>query len=457
MSIFDLFRKSEWNKLQTFTEGVQRDVGNLIALDSMSKAAVSEQVSRLQEAPANQSIGTYSDLVGALSEQRIMQEIRLAILSTGVGKEFTALTWNCLPPARAVGFLGILAMCEYRNSEQLTVQNDLKHSGYSAHPDEARTQLIVLLANHLSISELNRVRQFDNDVFRKFWLALRKTLFIDIQLASIGERSGLPLGTKERFAGLSAPRKQIVLLFAEALAKNEPNGRENAATPKKPAAKFDLARSQAEHPFKYVPYTKLIYQMQALSREIALNFSSLEIQESELTRMIGAEGSIPSTTVAKLVELDSDIAAYCMTVAAVMSHETTFVGCGVWKKLTEFFEAGNQGRMAVAALTKISRLPQRSDTDLAALQKRAASLALTMQQEIRQSATNYRQAGRNDKLRLEALLAGTQVLKHVLKNPRYGRALEKHLRALFVALDPKLVEIKSGELLIWDQQKLLVV
>jgi hypothetical protein len=455
MGLFDLFQNSEWKKLKTFPATVQQDIAYLIALDSLVKAAVANRVGQLQEQKPVGSSGIRARFCKSLSEEDLIHEIQLAALSTGIGKEFSAVHWNFLPPFRAVSILGILAMCEYRNAEQLSTENDLKHSGYSAYPDEARTQLLVLVANKESVDELDQVRVFDAELFRDFWLNLRKTIFVDLQLNVASEPPGLSLTTKERFEKLSAPRKEILLLFAESLSKKKPNLEPKQGQPKSAPTPFNLAQSQKEHPFKYVPYPKLIHVMRELPPRIEHFFRQLSIDDYELRRIIGAKRDATTALLTELISLDADTAAYCIIVAAVTTRERGFAGCGVWKKLTEAVESKNRARFCVAAQAMATGIIGDAQNDLADSDSKIASLALNLAQEMRRSPGNYLNASGDDVSRLSNLLAGTMVLKHVLNHPRFGKTFSTFNIELFNSLDPILEEIKSGELLTWDQQEKL--
>ncbi len=139
MSIFDLFRKSEWSKLVALPKAVQQDIACVLAFEFHIRTTITNSVA--------QDFGC--DLIGMTNEQKNLtqsiksnqnfeRELYLAILTTGIGKIFPSVTLQYLPPEKMVHILGILTMCEYRNAEQKIVQNDLQYSGYSFDPDEAR-------------------------------------------------------------------------------------------------------------------------------------------------------------------------------------------------------------------------------------------------------------------------------------------------------------------------------
>jgi hypothetical protein len=222
----------------------------------------------------------------------------------------------------------MILACESRNNERLLVQDAQKFFGYSGDPDEARTQLLVLMANHIDVDELDHIRVFDSEVFRDFWVKLRKTVFVDMQFNVVSGQPGLSPAIKKRFAELSNPRKEFVLRLAESLSKKE----SNAEAPEVTSKPFSLAQHQKEHPFLFVPYPKLINVMRGVIPRVLNFFKQLSIDEYELRRIIGAKSDV---SLSELFELDAETAAYCIVVAAVMSRDPKFANCGVFKKLAE--------------------------------------------------------------------------------------------------------------------------
>ena len=68
---------------------------------------------------------------------------------------------------------------------------------------------------------------------------------------------------------------------------------------------------------------------------------------------------------------------------------------------------------------------------------------------------NYIKAGGDEQARVQVLLAGTMIFRHVLNHPRYGKSLLPYVIKSFAALAPILDEIKNGELLTWSEQEKL--
>jgi len=460
MGLFDLFRKSEWRKLQSFPSGVQHDIAYLVALDSLVKAAVANAMQNLfvRQGESNHVSAVFER---ACREPLFAREVHLAVLSTGIGKEFSQIPWAFLPSFRAVGVLGIMAMCEFRNAEELTVQNDIKHSGYSADPDEARTQILVMQANEAGVDDFSEVRSFDQRVFRDFWVELRQVVFSDLQRNARSEPPGLSAVNKERFDKLSDTRKKFLLMLAESLANKKPQNTKAqdspSVTPKPVPAPFNLEQNQREHPFKYVPYTKLIKVMDSLSAGIARFYRQMRIDEYELRRLIGAKKGLSEPLLADIIALDADTTAYCIVVVSVLQREPDFTGCGVWKKLTETLEKRNMMRvsLAVAAMTSgmVGSGASGGDSDV----KNNASLALNLINKIRGAARKYISSGGDELSRVGVLLGGTVIFKHVINHPRYGSDLGTFVSDSFASLDPILDGIKGGELLTWKEQEQLKV
>lgn len=457
MGLFDLFRKSEWEKLKNFSVGVQQDIGNLVALNALTKAAVVNSVRRVQGLGGPSPSSSNNSLCKALAEESVTHELHLAVLSTGIGKEFSVIQWAYLPPSKAVSILGILAMCEYRNAELLTVENDLKHSGYIVDPDQARTQMLVLLANQLNLEDLEKLRIFDVEVFRDFWLDLRRVIFSDIQLNVVSEQVGLSLANKERFERLSAPRKEILLLLADSLSKKSPNADEKTEQPKAPVPPFNLAQSQADHPFKYVPYTKLIYLSRRVSREVAKFVDTLAINDYELRRLIGAKSNLSNALLEEIFELDANVAAYCVVMSAVLKREPDFLLSGVCKKLNEELQNKNMKGLALTAQAMMRGYLGDALTDVDSDPYKAASISLDLIQKIRRSPGKFIKEGGGKNSSLPSLVAGTITIKHILNHPRYGKSLEQFFISTFDSLNPLLDEIESGKLLTWDEQTKLTV
>lgn len=456
MDLFDLFQKSEWRKLQAYPRGVQQDIAYLVSLDSLIKTAVASAISQTCTTEKAGLSSAAEAFCTALAGKSLASELHLGVLATGVGKEFAKLKWAYLPPARAVSVLGILAMCEFRNSEQLIVQNDLKYSGYSNDPDEARAQYLVLVAQTADVGDLDEVKTFEDMVFLDSWSNLRKTVFQDIQLNVNSESPGLSAAIKDRFERLSQPRQETLLLLADSLSKQKPNSETAPSAPPKAAAPFNLEQSKKDHPFWYVPFPKLVTTMDKVSPHVLHFFKTLSIDDYELRRVAGAKDFVPSVVLHGLAVFDADILAYCIVVAAVMKAEPDFVRCGVWKKITQTFEKRNMAQFHLAAQAQVNGMLGDAKINLEIDDPKKSSLGLNLMQEIRKAPINYTKAPGDQQANLHLLLAGTLILRHVLNHPRYGSALSAFVIDRLASLEPVLEEFKNGELLAWDQQKELI-
>lgn len=455
MGLFDLFRKSEWQKLKGYPPGVQHDIAYLVVFDSLIKAAVANSIQRFLSSQQTKVSDVVTALGKVLTAPITAHELHLAILATGVGKEFSSIRWSYLPPFSAVSCLGIITIGEFRNAGQLTVENVLKYSGYSADPNEARTQLLVLMANSEEIADLDQVRAFDSAGFFDFWVTLRKTVFTDLQLNVSSESPGLSLATKERFERLSRSRQEILLQLAESLSKKKPNADTQPGAPKVASAPFNLEQSKREHPYCYVPYPKMIHVMNSLSPRIKNFFRELSVDNYELRRVVGAKEVVSEALLARLVDLDANIAAYCIVIAAVSKRDPKFIGCPVWRKITESFSSKNMQSFLLFAAARSSGMFGDVDVKLEIDDPRNASLALNLIQEVRVTPSNYLKMTSNEAEKIRALLAGTIILRHILNHPRYGKSFLPNLTTIVAALDPILDELKNGELLTWDEQKSL--
>ncbi len=452
MSLFNLFRKSEWSKLKRFHPNALNDVSRLVAFDSLIKAAISSSIGREFGNAEKWSCDSWKELSKALSANKLFGELHLAILSTGNGKTFESINWSCVPSHRPISFLGALAMCEFRTDEHLNSMNDLKYSGYSVHPDEARSQFLVVLADHADVNDLDEVKDFDDEVFIDFWNKLRKTVFLDLQLNVNTETPGLSAITKERFDRLSKSRQEAVLIFADVLSKKS-GSQEPPPEIKKEPPPFNPQQHKLEHPFLYVPYTKLVRLMDKLAPDIRHFFHKLSIDEYELRRIVEAKDFVSIDAILDLVVFDCEILAYSLVVAIVENHEPNFAGCGVWKKVTEIFENRNSKRRINAASMQANGMLGDATARDAVDVEKAVALSLDLLMEIRRASTEFNKSSGD----YGVLLKGTTVLKHVFNHPRYREPFSEYMIDVFSTIEPVLKDFTQGELLAWKEQENLKV
>lgn len=452
MGIFDRFRKSDWRKIESFPEGVRRDIACLILMDQNIAATTFDEVRSIRMRGAASSSPAYELLINALSEEALISEIQIAILSTGVGKELDAIQWGYLKPVRAVGILGVIAMTKYRGLGPGPGRANLEPSGYSAHPDEARTQLLVLLAQTAGIKDFEEVRDFDFEVFRPFWLSIRRAVFSSIPTATASGSLSLSRPIQQKFDQYQASVKDMFLQLASTLASGTPNVTSDASVKKVAQSNFNLIEHQKLHPFRYVPYTAVLKTIDIVASNLARNFISLRINESEVRRISSARVDLSNSQLSKILQLDFNIAAYSITVAAVLKHDPDFSMSGVWKKITELFQNRNKATIYAAANIRLSGLLGSGSDVGEDKYKDIASMSLNFVQRIRSSPSNFRSATGSDAQRIAVLLAGTLVLRHVISHPAYGKDVTALVAQAFEDLGPLLDEMKRLDPLTWDQQ-----
>ncbi|MDO9050884.1 MAG: hypothetical protein Q7U70_05285 [Methylotenera sp.] len=457
MRLFNLFRKSEWSKLKAYPTAVQQDIALLTAFDSLIKTAVSNAVKLSITAERGEALKPWVRLCDALGEQLFINELLLSMLTTGVGKEFSNIKWTYLAPQKAVTVLGILAMCEIRNAEQLIVENDLKYSGFSSDPDDARSQYLVMLAGAADVEDLDDVKAFDDIFFREFWCSLRKTIFQDIQINVNSESSGLTAVTKERFEKLSKPRQEILLMFADSFSKKVLSKESIPETPKPVAKPFDLEQSKLDHPFLFVPFPKLVNLMDKLSPQIFHFIVSLSVDEYDIRRMVQAKDVVPINFLYDMLKFDAAILSYGIIGAVIARQESRFVGSGIWKKFTEVFEKRHLPDRVSAAQVLLAGLLGDANPNMKIDASSLTSLGLNLLMEIRRAPSNYNKVGENGNANIAPLLGGTIILKHLFNHPRYGKLIGSYVVEVIADIGLDLEELTHGELLAWDQQKDLQV
>ena len=466
MNIFGLFQNSEspdWVRFKAFSPAVQQDVASLLTLHSLARYSIPKE---LQKADGDTQISHDSDSARHASRmfseslkthKELAGELQLCLLATCVGKVFGAIKWNLLPPERAIECLGLLAMCEYRNLDQLEGDVDLKQSGYSSDPDEARTQYIVLAANTAGVTTFSAINNYLDEVFLGRWNLLRNDLLVT-NPSQIGINSStLSEYTKGLLLGLSPARRDLLLGIGESLAKKEA-----AKTPAKPAnidpvkaaAPFDAAKYRSEHPLLFVPFPKLISIMEQAASDIRAAYIKLQIDEYELHRLVSAKERLPNAMIGRLLTADTRVLAYAILVAVAGDKDEKFIGCGVWKKVTESSENKGRGDFQLMAEMQANGILGGAKSSIEPTRERDFTLSVNHAQLCRRAPSNYLKiplSHRHEHLNL--LYAGTTILRHVLNHPEHGKALASMTIALYRGIDHLVVELTKGELLNWDQQK----
>lgn len=459
MSLFDLFRKSEWSKLIAFPQAVQQDIACILAFEFHIRATITNSIAQDFGRDLSSMSNEQRKLTQSIkSNQNFIRELYLAVLTTGVGKIFPSVTLQYLPPEKLVHVLGILTMCEYRNSEQKIVQNDLQYSGYSIEQDEARVQYLVMIADALKIVNLDEIKRFDNDYFFDFWSKLRGLVYIECQNSVATDLAAFSETLKPRFNSLSNSRKETLVILADSLSHKQQKSLAKISEPAKPIAPFDPEVHKKEHPFLYVPYPKLVRLMDEVSVTLLTNYKNLPIDEYELRRLIEAKDSVPTSLLSSMTKFDSEVLAYAIVVASIVPNEEKFVGAGVWKRITEVLEKRNLTQFQRIAEAQCNGMLGDAKIDIENTDPQNLSLGLNLLMVCRKAPSEYVNsslARRSENL--PVLFSGTVIFRHVLNHPKYGKLLASSVKAIFQSIAPKLDEMTKGELLNAEQQKQLTL
>lgn len=456
MNIFGLFQNKEWNSFKAFPPAVQQDLASLLGLDSLAKTSISGCLSRAgrDNAPDSSHGDAVRRAAGALSNAlrqggALAGELQVCLLSTGVGKVFDAIKWNLIPPERVIECLGFLAMCQFRRNDGLEGDIDLKQSGYSSDPDEAKTQFLVMAAGIAGVGDFRGVNRYSDEEFDAIWGRLRQELF-EANPARVGREVSLPKDLKDLFLGLSAARQQLLLGLGESLANKKIEKTQEQQAAKEP---FDPVKHKEQHSLLYVPFPKIISIMRRAESDVVATFRGLKVQEYELRRLVSAKIGLPPAMVERFIAADARVVAYAITVAAAGTKDEKFIGCGVWKKVTESMEKKSlldfqfMGEVQTYGMFgDVKKMPPKEGHDF--------SLGLEQSTLARKAPGNFLRASRAHRAEnIHLLFGGTVILRHVLNHPEFGQKLAAMTLGLLDAIDLILEELKKGELLDWDQQK----
>lgn len=445
------FQKSDWAKLNEFSFDVKEDISHLLALDALSRSAVQNNAKKLLSSTNNFADKNFSQLAKKLNEKLLLNELYIALLSTGIGRSYDEIKWNKVAQSTIVKLIGIVVMCEYRNNDQQTVENDLTKSGYSFSSNEARTQFIVMLGNAANIKDYACLKAFDEKLFSDFWLSTRKFIFDGVQANVNAEESGTSLVAKERFQLHTKPRQETFLMLANSLAKKSSNSEasKQQATPAAPAAPFNAEQHKKDHPLLYIPHPKVTELITQITKETLDFYTSLGINEYEMRRVGGLKDDVPSPLLNMVFMYDSSVLAYCATVAVMQRKESKFVGCGVWKAITENFQRSNMLVFSVMA-----GFQQNGALDVNAISPQGNPKAsLDLIGCIRRSANDFLNSNADLDSRIKLLLQGTVVYRNLISYPAYSKHLASYISSVFKKIEQHVGVLSHGELLSWEQQK----
>ena len=459
MNLLNLFKKSEWSKLSKFDSGVQQDIAYLIACDSLFAAAIKDSLRKLIENVASDGNTIFKNFANALNQRECVQELEIALLSTGVGKRFDGIRWSKVSPETVVKLVGILVMGNFRNGDQLSAENDIQKSGYYYASNEARSQFLIFLANHTNTIDLNMVRKFDEEYFSKYWIDTRVFLFEQLQLNISAEPAGLTAVVKDRFEKLSANRKSALLILAESLKNKKVDANKksnttsnNVEAPPKPVAPFDPEQHKIDHPYCYIPHTKVSKLMLDCFKLVMDEFKDIGVSNYDFRRLSGIKDDVPDVMLNMVPLFDASVLAYCVLVAVAQNKESKFVGCGVWKEVTKTFEKDNMLQFGL-----MSGFKKNGSVNLAAIDptvpRNSDNTGLDLLSLIRKSPNEFLKSNEDVVIRVKLLLQGTVVFGNMLSHPIYSKPLSSIIDSVFKKVTTNLDELSKGELLSWDKQK----
>jgi len=438
-SMFELFESPDWSRFKAIPQPIQQDIRSLLLLDSLAKSSIGRALEHLSRTDETKTLATH-----IREKPSLVGELQICLLSTAVGKALDQSTWNSLAAERAIDCLGGLAMCEFRNGDTVEGDLDLRASGYSPDPDEARTQFLVMSATTMDLADIEGVSRLSDGPFLESWRQLRDALF---------ERNPRHVGnsattmsmkeTKSLFLGLSPARRLLMLGLAEGLARKQ--SKDKAGEPVRDDTPFDPERNKREHPLLYVPFPSLVQFMDKVASTIRSTITELALDDYELRRLSRIKEAVTSRVIAQLLEADVRALAYALISAAAGEKEEKFIGCGVWQKVTEVFQKRGMGDFQAMGEVQATGLVGKS-TDF--------SLAVNQVQACRGAASEFLRGAPTDRhARLQLLFIGTTILRHVLNHPKHGPLLRAMALRILDALDPALTKLAGGRLLDWDQQK----
>ena len=141
-------------------------------------------------------------------------------------------------------------------------------------------------------------------------------------------------------------------------------GQDDRGSPRQYAIRFGQAQARA--PSSFVPFPSVVALMDQVASTIRGTVSKFPLDDYELRRLTGIKASLPSRVIVQLME--ADVRALCTLVtAAAGEKEEKFIGCGVWKKMTEVFEkrgVGDFQAMAEVQTTGLLGEPGQAETSL---------------------------------------------------------------------------------------------
>ena len=454
MSLFNLFKKSKWSKLKKFDPSVQQDIAFLIALDALIKYGIRNAVDKFSESFSNTSDATNKALCSQLVKQEFVNELELALLSTGVGKVFPEISWNKVQPETVIERIGSLVMCAFRCGEEgasIVDDLDITKSGFSYSSNEARAQFLIILSNAAGVKDTGAIKLFDIEHFNKFWFELKNLVFDSLQKNVAAEGRGLTSVVRERFEMLTESNQEGLLVIAAALESSKDKKTNNSAN-RSTEAPFDAEKYKLDHPYLLIPYPKINKLSTDIFKKALDDFKELGIEEYEYRRVAGLKDEVLKEFVFMAHCFDLQVFIHCAIVAIILKKEPKFIGgSGVWKAITNEFEKTNSMLFGLMAGFKSNgSFPRAISPDDKNFDSGPTFDLMTL---IRGSAKEFLKSRGDSISRLKVLTRGTVAFSGLLSHPKYSASLLEFANLILEKIDQETTEFTKGEL-IFDQRDL---
>lgn len=346
---------------------------------------------------------------------------------------------------------GLFALADCNHRLNRSLPDTLEGSPYSEDPDEARTQVLVKWADILGITRSDFVMNANMGWFLEQWTSMTTSMIAGF-LTGFGR---VPVKTalkKARSEAVSLPAYQISK--ARYMIQTVAKASLPATLPKAPdlpgasqstkGTEFDPVKSMSEHPFLYVPYSKVIALMQTLAPQVKELISTIVIDDFDLRRFMGVRESLSTAYLDGLRSVDSLTLAYCIVVVAIARKEPKFVHCGVWKKLSEAYRHDLIRIPLISIILIAPTLPGSEDGN---------SQILNVITQVQRAASIYFERSHTERAGFAPLVSGTFLLKHVMNHPTYSTILNRIISGVLEGMEPNLDEMAAGELIPWPEQQ----
>ena len=455
MSLFNLFKKSKWSKLKKSDPSMQQDIAYLIALDALIKYGIRNAVDKFTESFNTTSDETNKALCSQLAKQEFVNELELALLSTGVGKVFPEISWNKVQPDTVIQRLGCLVMDEFRCGEGTVDDLDITKSGFSYSSNEARAQFLILLSNAAGVKDTGAIKLFDIEHFNEFWFELKNLVFVSLQKNVAAEGRGLTSVVRERFEMLSKSNQEGLVVISAALDSAQDKKTNNSPTLRSEAP-FDFEKYKQEHPYLFIPHTKISKLIEDMS-DLAFKFLfiELEVDEYEIRRVAGLKNEVPSDWLATIIKFDFGVLFYCGTVAVIRSKESGFGGAAVvWKAITNKYQEENRALFQIMGGLKINGTIDQGFWKGGTRKEYSYPGAdMDLLNSIRCTSAEFLKTPGDSLSRLKVLTRGTVALCGLLSHPKYSDSLLEFINLTLKKVDEETTQFAKGELISYEEQK----